>query len=323
MRWNSFPLLIAPLTLFADIVPQPEVNGPWLTGPLLAPSPLVVPGGHWNIEPYLYATANLGTYDENWRLQKNEEILWSNALQPVIQVGLTDWMDVQIYPTLYYNYTRGAGAWVFGDFPLQFDFQLYQTSVSSWAPNVKFTIREIFPTGEYDELKLAKKQTDLGGGGSYVTSFAVAFGDIYHVRGFHFLSWRLSLQYSFPAPVQLKGLNAYGGGEGTDLRYFPAQSAQVDLGVEWTLSQNWAFACDAVLNWAKGDAYSGVLGVVPDAAAPAPIGFGSPSFQYSLAPALEYNWSENLGLIFGSWFTVAGKNALGFCSAIGAVNYYF
>lgn len=323
--------LLFPFLLQADFVPEPAPNlpapeseGPWLTGPLLTGSPLVVPGGHYNVEPYFFALANTGTYDENWQMEETPT-LWSNSFQPVIQVGLTSWMDIQVYPILFYNYTKGAGSWEFGDFPVQADFQLYQApdEAAAWIPHLKFWLREIFPTGKYDELNPAKLGTDLGGGGSYVTTAGVVLGRVVHIQGLHFLSWRLSLQYNFPSSVHLKGLDAYGGGVNTDVNYLPAQSAEVYLGLEWTMTQRLALALDGALIWARGDGFSGQLGLAANAATPAAIGFGDPSFQYSLAPAIEYNWSENFGAILGSWFTVAGKNAVAFSSVVGAVNLYF
>ena len=35
-----------------------------------------------------------------------------------------------------------------------------------------------------------------------------------------------------------------------------------------------------------------------------------PAAQFSLAPAIEYNWSSDIGIIFGPWFTIAGRNAV-------------
>ena len=46
------------------------------------------------------------------------------------------------------------------------------------------------------------------------------------------------------------------------------------------------------------------------------------SHQLNLAPAIEYNFNENLGIIFGPWFSVVGKNSDRFVSAVFAINYY-
>ncbi len=46
------------------------------------------------------------------------------------------------------------------------------------------------------------------------------------------------------------------------------------------------------------------------------------SESFSLAPALEYNWSANIGLIGGVWFTVGGRNTSRFVSGVLAFNVY-
>jgi hypothetical protein len=45
--------------------------------------------------------------------------------------------------------------------------------------------------------------------------------------------------------------------------------------------------------------------------------------QWSVAPAIEYNWSKNVGLIVGSWFSFAGRNSVRFISGVAALNIYF
>jgi hypothetical protein len=47
------------------------------------------------------------------------------------------------------------------------------------------------------------------------------------------------------------------------------------------------------------------------------------SAYFSLAPAIEYNWSDYVGIITGAWFTIAGRNALTFISSVTALNVVF
>jgi hypothetical protein len=51
---------------------------------------------------------------------------------------------------------------------------------------------------------------------------------------------------------------------------------------------------------------------------------GTPSTSLlTLAPAIEYNFTQTIGVIVGSWFTLKGRNANRFVSAAAALNYYF
>ena len=46
------------------------------------------------------------------------------------------------------------------------------------------------------------------------------------------------------------------------------------------------------------------------------------SEQISMAPALEYNFNANVGIIGGAWFSVAGRNSTQFISWVLALNIY-
>lgn len=319
-------LCLLVVNVFADKVVTPkqhsQAENPWYTGPLLAPSSVVVPVGHMNIEPYIYVTGVTGGYNAHGKVQKAKHTAWSTSFQPVLQIGLTKWMDIQILPSAAYNYTDHQARFVFQDFLLTVDFQLLKPDhIDDWKPFIKFFLSELFPTGKYRHLDPKKKGVDIGGSGSFRTMTGFVIGKLFHFHREIFLISRLSLQYELPAPVRLHGFNAYGGGYGTNARFFPGQNFEADLGLELTLTRNWVLACDFVGSWTLKPHYSGCPGRT---AAGTLATIGSPGFstQYALAPAVEYNWAENIGMIAGCWFTVAGKNAPRFWSAVIAFNYY-
>lgn len=325
MRRRFLLLLLLPLFGYSDKVPFhqylekhpgfPDIEAPWFTGPLLAPSGFTVPAGHWNFEPYIYVTANTGIYNKHWNVKKIVNY-WNNVFQSNIQAGLTSWMDFQFSPTLYYNYRHGAANWAFSDMPVIFDFQLYRRGVNllDWAMGLKLFLKETIPFGKYQNLKPSKRGTDIGGQGSWQTAIGLVCGNLFHLGGHHFLAWRTSLQYTLPAPVHVKNLNYYGGGAGTNGTVYPAQNFQLDTALEITLTQNWVFAMDLLGSW------SGPVRFKGKATGPMTL---PASVQYSLAPAIEYNWSAELGIIFGPWFTIAGRNSFQFTNGTLAVNYYY
>lgn len=293
---------------------HPTVIAPWFTGPLLAPSPITIPPGHANIEPYIYAFANVGKYDNHWNRQKTETF-WSNFCQVSTQFGINSWLDFSLYPTLFYNYTHGAGKWAIGDMPVGFDIQLYNHNkvLTDWGTALSFRIQEILPIGKYRNLNPAKKATDVGGQGSWQTVFGLVWGNLFYIGGNRFITWRNAFQYTLPAPVHVKNLNAYGGGAGTNGTVYPAQNFQFDTAIEITLTKNWVFAMDILSSWSKKVRFKGKT-LDPN--------FSPSAVQISLAPAIEYNWSSSIGLIFGCWFTVAGRNADQFINGVIAFNYF-
>lgn len=305
------------------LYPEQEFQNeaPWLTGPLFAPSSVTLPPGHFNIEPYLSSTAILGIYDEKGKAV-SAKTFWTNQCETSIQVGLLSWLDMQFTPTFFWNYSQNAGCSGIGDLPIILDIQLYNNQFypNHWFPSVKLSITETCPLGRYDHLNPKKKGTQAGGGGSWVTQPALTFGKLFHLKGVHFLNSRFSLGYAFPAPVRVKGLSVYGGALDTKVRYFPRQYFFMDLAFELTLSQMYAFAIDLIGFWYQKAHFSGHSGIASDGT-PANLIHRS-GYQYTIAPALEFNPSENLGVIGGVWFSLAGKSAARLISGIVALNYY-
>ena len=227
-------------------------------------------------------------------------------------------MDFQIDPQMFYQRTQGKSATRFGDFPTALNIQLLENTPGSWYPAIKLTVREIFPTGKYQHLSPHKNATDSTGSGSYDTGFGVTFANLYHLSSIYYLSARLSLNYDFFTKTHVEGFNSYGGGFGTRGTVKPGDNYTGLIGLEFTLSKNWVFALDLVAFYGNKSPFRGKRGVTT-AGAPADVGFPS-FFEFDLAPAIEYNFSEDFGIIAGTWFSVAGRNTQQFVSGLLAIS---
>ena len=211
MKRIIFSLLLYSYGLLADKVITPqhqtEIENPWYTGPLLTPSSVVVPVGHVNFEPYIYVLATSGSYNSHGKVVK-ADLSWSNSFQPVLEFGLTSWMDIQLLPTVVYNYNKHHAQWLFYDFPITLDFQvLTPTHPDDWTPYIKLILTEIFPTGQYRNLNPKKLGVDISGTGSFRTVAGFVVGEMFHLWAHHFIIARVALQYDIPAPVHVKGFN--------------------------------------------------------------------------------------------------------------------
>ncbi len=296
-----------------------ENKGPWFTGPLLAPSGHVVPVGYMNLEPYVFVSDTFGEYNKHWHAESEPTIIGVNPLV-FLQIGLTDWMDIQIAPQLIYNHSQGRSSTHFGDLPIGFDIQLLEDKPDNWYPAIKLTLRESFPTGKYQHLNPNKHGTDESGSGSYITNIGLVIARLFHLGGIYYFNARLSNFYNIAAPVHIKGFNAYGGGFGTSGKAHPGQSLNTIIGLEITLAQHWAFALDIANLYSGKTTFSGNKGRT---AAGTPAIVGDPSSdQVSLAPAIEYNFNSSVGIIAGAWFSVAGKNSAEFATGVIAINWY-
>ncbi len=291
---------------------------PWLTGPLIIPPATVVQVGHFTIETYVFATTNTGIYDGHWRSHGLPHNFVSVTPSLLTMIGMTEWMDFQIIPEMFYNTTHNQSSARFGDLPAGFDFQLCPAGDK---PGIKFTILETFPTGQYQKLNPRKQGTDLSGRGSYATNLSLEFYKVYHLHGFHFVSVTAYFEYTYSAPVHVKGFNAYGGGYHTRGKVFPGSAYQGIVSFEFSLNRNWALALDNVYIHTNRSRFSGYRGVT-DTGEPATVGTPS-SEQISFAPGIEYNFSANLGIIAGAWVTALGRNSTQFRSGVVEFNYSY
>jgi hypothetical protein len=294
--------------------PAAAEEGPWLTGPLLTPSGVIIPLNYINVEPYLFVNVTTGRYNKHWHAQKIPRFYNINVQLP-IEIGLSKWLDIIINPQASYNRTKNASCYVLNDTIATLNFQLYHNHT-----DLKFYIQETFPTGRYQKLRPKKLSTDIGGMGAYSTGVGLVVMQTIHFCLDHYLVWRLNPFYTYLPPVHVKGASFYGGVKTTHGRIDPQCNWGALFGLEYTLTKHWAFAFDAY-GFCKTKAhFSGRSGFNPDGT-PASVGLPS-AVQFSLAPAIEYNFSSSIGLIAGTWFTIGGRNSFRFISAVIAFNYF-
>ncbi|NGX39833.1 MAG: hypothetical protein KR126chlam1_01167 [Chlamydiae bacterium] len=292
---------------------------PWFTGPLLTPSGHVVPKGYINVEPYTFVTITDATYDSGWHAKSIPTIYTANFQFPIF-FGLTRKMDFVIGPSASWNQTQGVSTLVVNDFTTQVSYQVLEDTRDNELPGIKFYVQEKFPLGKYERRDPEKLGTDIGGGGSYVTTLGFAITHLFQISGIHFLSARLNGLYKLPTNVSVRGVNAYGGAPNTKGTVKPGHCMSVLAALEYNLTQNWALAFDTFSTYTYKTLFSGKNGTLPNGSK---ASVGAPaSFQFSIAPAIEYNFSEGLGMIGGAWFTLAGKNSSRFYSAVFAINYF-
>ncbi len=225
-------------------------------------------------------------------------------------------MDIQMIPSVLYFATQGKSSSHFGDLPIILDFQLLSDQKFQWIPGIKLQIGETFPTGKYQKLNPHKLRTDISGLGSFSTSPAIVFYKVYHLYRHHYLSLTASFQYTYYAPVHVKGFNFYGGGFGTRGKVYPGNLSTAIISFEYTLTKNWVLAIDNVYIHEDKNRFRGNPGI---AASGIPATVSRPSSeQLSFAPAIEYNFNEHFGLIAGVWFTAAGRNNLEFRTGVAS-----
>ena len=100
----------------------------------------------------------------------------------------------------------------------------------------------------------------------------------------------------------------------------PGASAYGDLAFEYSITRNWVAAMDF---WFEQDNPTHVSGINAAGGTLAPL-YGrvrAPGRELYVAPALEYNVSDALGVIVGARIFAAGRNETASVTPVIAINY--
>lgn len=314
------------------LIPEEEGNEPWYTGPLLAPSGHTLPKGWFNIQPYIYYTKNKGTLGvhgggggagpsissvHHIPSPDNRGKVLNFVVYP--QWGITDWMDTTITIQGSYQEDEHRHSWVYNDMAVTMGFQLLTQVKDTWKNDIKLSYTQFFPTGKYQNLDPFKVGTDNGGTGCYQSTFGICFQKVIFWFKNHPWRYRMFLSYTLRPPVEVEGFNNYGGGFGTKGKIHLDGVFLTILGLEYSFTQKWVFSLD-LQYFQHGDSkFKGYPGV-DDLGNPATVS-SDKTKQFSLAPALEYNFNADLGLIGGVWFDVCGLNTVKFVSGVISLTY--
>lgn len=297
-----------------------KMFNPWYAGPLLAPSAHILAPGNFNIQPYLFYTNIYGNYDAHGHGHSRKHN--TKQLNPslVFQWGMLDWFDGVVNVQSITNWSNGKSSTHFGDTSLSVGFGIQKETV--YKPAILIGVKETFPTGNYTGLSTTLGGVDSTGAGAYSTTVSLNLSKvIWWWWPLHPINFRGSFQYTFPSIANVKGFHAYGGGYGTKGKIHTPNAFLMDLAFEFSFTQRWVFCTDFVYTYSAQTKFVGKKGV--DAFGNVASNGGPFSDQISLAPGIEYNPNENVGILGGVWFSVWGRNSSEFVSGIISVTASF
>jgi hypothetical protein len=295
-----------------------KMFNPWYAGPLITPAPSMCPPGYAMYQPYVFATGNYGRYNQDRRLTNIPDLVQLKTTQ-ILQFGVTNSVDILASPSAAAQWQSGDFGGGFDDLPVNLGFLVY--SETPYFPQIKFNIQETFPTGKYQRLSANGLALNGLGQGSYQTSFGLGIGKLLFWTTPHPINTRAFVGYNIPTPVKVHGFNVYGGGYGTKGTVQPGKTFSADVGIEFSITQQFALALDIAYTATNATKFKGNPGTT-STGAPASVGSGF-NDNLSLAPALEYSWSDSAGLVAGTWFSVYGRNSLAFVQGIVTVYILF
>ena len=312
--------LAASAVAAADEAPRQALADAWWTGPLLAPNASTFPAGHALIETYVFDVNSNGQFDTAGRHEPASGGHELGSLTYLIY-GLTDRVSVGLLPRFFFDEPAGApnsSSPGIGDLGAQVQVGLTSFHEGSLVPATALVLGETFPTGRYDALA---NPADGFGAGAYSTSLSWYSQDYLWLPNGRILRVRLDLTYAISSSASLRDQSVYGTPVGFRGRARPGDSFTADAAAEYSVTRNWVLATDLV--WVH-NASTGLTGSEPAAGGSAPVDTQSGSSEYfAVAPAVEYNFSPRVGVIFGARIFVAGRNTGSSVTTAAAINMVF
>lgn len=292
---------------------------PWFAGTLLEFSSTNQDPGSVNLQPYFFNTLYYGDYDNNWSMSSMKN--YYQLIESIYgEIGITKRFQIEFNIQTQSTFFDNKVSSHFGDLSLKAGLQFLWDEKGKAQPNLRLIIAETFPTGSYQMLDPYFSGRDASGQGAYSTLITLLASKILYTIPCHAIYTNASLSFGYVSPVKIKGVSTYGGDSLTrgklDQRFF----WQADFSFEYSLTQNWVFACDFIFSNLLKTTFHGEensLDRMQNSVSTLSTNL------FTITPAIEYNFNADLGLIIGSTFSVIGQNTNAFIQPIISITYTF
>lgn len=289
---------------------------PWSTGPLFSFDAVNTKPGQYVIQPYLNLILTYGKYNDNYHQKSTDTLTQINTIF-ILQGGITSFLDYQVTAQTYSSFQNGSSSTHFGDTSILVGLQLFREKLCTYKPNIRLIISESIPTGKYDNLSTGK--LGLSGQGAYETTLGLIASKLFYPSPMHPLSIRFNFLYTIASKFTAYNIHLYGGEKGAIDKIHPGNEVQIILSPQYSLTQNWVLAADVLYNHTNK---TFVKRLDPSIKNTKRTTIPSQDL-FSLAPAIEYNYSANFGILGGVWFSVIGRNTDAFVSPMFSLVYVF
>lgn len=294
----------------------------YFTGPLLTSNAATLPAGTWLVEPYLMYYKSDAFYDE----QSNRHTVspgvrqWQTSIP--IYYGVTDRLQLRLGVGGAHSISGGAHTDGIRatDTTVGAQYMLLSSGEDHKNPSVSLAYAHRFPTGTYDRVD--QDPLNAIGNGANVDTFSALLQQYVWLPNGRPMRFRATVSYSLPpSPVTVRGMSAYGTPRGFLGNARLGSSLGISTAVEYSINMRWALAMDLAYD---RDAASQVRGIQSQGSASALWESRSPSRDvFSLAPAVEYNFNDRIGIVGGVQFSFAGRNNDAFFTPMAAINMVF
>ena len=298
--WLAAAILALASPTRAETAYRQSLDDAWWAGPLLANSAATLGQGHVLVESYLY---------DEIKPHSDGAVSLSYFLY-----GVTDRFTVGLIPVAGYNRVDNApsGAGL-GDTTLQFQYGLSAFDSERGIPAISVTLQETLPTGRYD--RLGGTLANGLGGGAFTTNLAIFSQHYFWLPNGRLLRTRLNVAHAFSTCADVQDASVYGTATGFRGSAQPGNALSANLSLEYSLTRRAVLALDFQLHHNDAARVDGFAGT-----APVNLNSGT-SGAFTLAPALEYSWTPNIGVLAGVRVIFKGHHTEASITPAIAINY--
>lgn len=307
-------------TAYANDHAMEDIN---FTGPLLTPNAVALPPGTINVEPYLVYADNHAVYGAHGHRHTTTPGTRTWTWLVPVTVGITDRFSAAlavgaVSAASAHLHTDGARV---ADTTLKLQYMLLAPSADGTRPAVSVAYAHRFPTGAFDHLD-ANPLNGVGNGAN-VDTFSLFAQKVAWMPNGRPLRMRANLAWSpTPARINLRDVSVYDTPAGFRGHAYQGQSLSIGGSLEYSIDRHWGIAMDVAWDYAGSTRVSGTY--LPTDGATASLKRNDPShWVYSVAPAVEYNINDYLGVIAGVQASFAGRRNQAFVQPQVALNMVF
>lgn len=257
------------------------------TGPMLASNADTLPKGHFYTEPYFFDSIANGDHHP--------------GSSGFYQYGLLDDLTVGLQPAFATATNRPGSGMAIGDFKLLSQLRLTRFTPKHRVPTIAIVLNEVIPTGKADRLG---PRQEGHGSGTFATEIGLNVQYYFLLKNDRLLRARINVLQSFSSGTKVSDRSVYGTLPGFQGTAHPGSKTTLIGAVEYSLTREWVLALDVI---GEATTRTRITGVYPDGTLV--DSKGSSSTAVGFAPAVEYNWSDKAGVLFGVWISPKGHNS--------------
>lgn len=285
-----------------------SLNDAWWTGPIMTNGAGTLPRGHFLVEPYFY---DVTTAQSN-----------GFGSRAYVLYGLADRLTVGAIPIVGLTEMRNGPSSTgvrLGDFIAAAQYRLTLFRPGARVPTMSLEVQESFPTGAYD--RLGNRPGNGIGSGAYTTTLSLNTQTFFWLPNGRILRLRCNVFDAFSGAVPVEEVSVYGTASGFRGRARPGSSFFVYASWEYSLTRRWVLALDATYTHSRNTSVTGYNVDTTGVQSPPSIQLNSGSSDaVGVVPAVEYNWSANLGVIAGTRLVPRGHNTAASITPVVAIN---